>query len=277
VADESKTVRLAFAQALSLPPDPCPTSILDLMINLTKDPSGEVRNWACFALGTQTTADSKSIRAALADRVNDRHRECRAEAVLGLARRRDDRAVVHVLRALKDGSIGRLTIEAAAYIGSDALMPDLSNLAGEWGLDSEPDSELLRTAISRCNPIQRARHVRSRTVARTRFEKFLRAELAKRSPALELVEVALVEDSEDFFRMSSLQVTCRTDGEAETTNWYWDALMRRASGRFAKAAELACDDLTEREPSAKRPLESATCSEEFVSTADRRGDDHSMC
>jgi hypothetical protein len=151
---------------------------------------------------------------------------------------------------LKDGSIGRLTIEAAAYIGSDALMPDLSNLAGEWGLDSEPDSELLRTAISRCNPIQRARHVRSRTVARTRFEKFLRAELAKRSPALELVEVALVEDSEDFFRMSSLQVTCRTDGEAEITNWYWDALMRRASGRFAKAAELACDDLTEREPSA---------------------------
>jgi hypothetical protein len=71
-----------------------------------------------------------------------------------------------------------------------------------------------------------------------------------RSPALELVEVALVEDSEDFFRMTSLQVTWRTDGEAEITNWYWDALMKRASGRFTKAAELACDDLTEREPSA---------------------------
>jgi hypothetical protein len=151
--------------------------------------------------------------------------------------------VVHVLRALKDGSIGRLTIEAAAYIGSDALMPDLSNLAGEWGLDSEPDSELLRTAISRCNPIQRARHVRSRTVARTRFEKFLRAELAKRSPALELVRVALVEDSEDYFRLSSLAVTWRAGREPDITNWYWDALMKRASGHVTKAAQLAADDL----------------------------------
>jgi hypothetical protein len=213
------------------------------MIKLTRDPSGEVRNWACFALGTQTTADSEPIRAALAARLEDRHRECRAEAVLGLALRRDDRAVVHVLRALKDGSIGRLTIEAAGYVGREALLSDLSNLAGEWHLDSEPDSELLRTAISRCNPIQRARHVRSRTFARSRFEKFLRAELAKRSPALELVKVALVEDYEDYFRLSSLAVTWRAGRKPDITNWHWDALMKRASRRVAKAAQLAADDL----------------------------------
>jgi len=247
--DESATVRLAFAQALSAPPDPCPMSIVDLMIRLTRDRSGEVRSWACFALGTQTTADSKSIRAALTDRVNDRHRECRAEAVLGLARRRDDRAVVHVLRALKVASIGRLTVEAAAYVGSESLLSDLSRLEGKWDINSEPDSELLKTAIARCNPIERARHVRSRTAARGHFEKLLRPNLAQRSPALKLIEVALLEDSDDYFRLSSLRVTWRTDGVAKVTNWQWDALMRRASGRLTKAAQLAADDL-ERKTSA---------------------------
>jgi hypothetical protein len=243
LTDESKTVRLAFAQALSLPPDPCPAGIVDLMIKLTRDRIGEVRNWACFALGTQTSADSEPIRAALAARLNDRHRECRAEAVLGLARRRDDRAEVHVLRALRDGSIGRLTITAAAYVGSEGLLSDLHKLEGRWDLDSEADSELLGTAVSRCNPIERARHFRSRTVERGRFEKLLRAELAKRSPALELVKVALQEDLEDYFRLSNLEVSWRGAGEPGVTYWHWDALMKRASGRLAKAAQLVSDDL----------------------------------
>ena len=93
-----------------------------------------------------------------------------------------------------------------------------STLEGKWDLDSEFDSELLKTAIARCDPVERARHVRSRTAARGRFERLLRANVAQRSPALKLSNVALLEDSEDYFRLSSLQVTWQKGGKADVTN-----------------------------------------------------------
>lgn len=190
------------------------------MIKLTRDRSGDVRNWACFALGTQTTADGEAIRAALVDRVNDRHRECRAEAVLGLGRRRDDRAVAHVLRALKDEAIGRLTVEAAAYVGSDVLLSELSSLEGKWDRDSQPDSKLLRTAISQCDPTERARHIRLRGAARGRFEDLLRANLAQRYPALKLIKVALAGGVGGLLPAEPSSDDLGTDGEPQVTNWY---------------------------------------------------------
>jgi hypothetical protein len=52
-----------------------------------------------------------------------------------------------------------------------------------------------------------------------------------------------VDDSEDYFRLSSLAVTWRAGRKPDITNWHWYALMKRASRRVAKAAHLAADDL----------------------------------
>jgi len=60
---------------------------------LTTDPSPEVRDWATFGLGSQIEADSPSIRDALAERLADSDADTRGEALLGLARRGDSRAV----------------------------------------------------------------------------------------------------------------------------------------------------------------------------------------
>ncbi len=68
-------------------------SALATLIELTNDPSPQVRDWATFGLGTQSAADSPAIRDALAARVNDVDADTRGEALVGLARRGDSRAV----------------------------------------------------------------------------------------------------------------------------------------------------------------------------------------
>jgi hypothetical protein len=61
-----------------------------VLIELTRDPVGEVRGWACFSLAG-TIADGPEIRAALWDRMRDRHYDTRVDALRALAIRRDPR------------------------------------------------------------------------------------------------------------------------------------------------------------------------------------------
>jgi hypothetical protein len=83
------------------------------LIHLSRDPSAEVRDWACFSLAS-SAEDSPDIRAALWDRIRDRHYDTRIEALRGLALRRDAR----VRRPLRD---------AVHAIGADRL--------GTWVID----------------------------------------------------------------------------------------------------------------------------------------------
>lgn len=61
-----------------------------VLIDLTRDPVAEVRGWACFSLAG-SIADGPKIRAALWDRVRDRHYDTRVDALRALAIRRDPR------------------------------------------------------------------------------------------------------------------------------------------------------------------------------------------
>src|SRR5262249_18408946 len=71
---------------------------ISTLIGLMEDDNDEVGNWATFELGMAYvddglgrlgTLDSSEIRDALSKRLNDSFSEVRAEAIWGLARRRD--------------------------------------------------------------------------------------------------------------------------------------------------------------------------------------------
>ncbi|GAA3672156.1 hypothetical protein GCM10022237_34780 [Nocardioides ginsengisoli] len=114
---------------------------------LTVDADPRVRDAACFALGEQwREIDTPELREALAARLDDIDRDTRSEALLGLAYRRDPRALPRVRAALSrpSGDLWRLELVAAAALGD----PQLHELVLEHrdGWDEEDD----RTAEVAC-------------------------------------------------------------------------------------------------------------------------------
>ena len=84
---------------------------------LSADADDEVRNWATFGLGTQTEADTPSIRDALAARLGDVDETVRGEAMVGLAKRNDPRVHLAVRMALEEPEPLDLVLEAAELVG----------------------------------------------------------------------------------------------------------------------------------------------------------------
>ncbi|MEA2427786.1 MAG: hypothetical protein QOF37_1414 [Thermoleophilaceae bacterium] len=70
------------------------------LIALSADPDEDVRDWATFALAVQIDRDDPELREALAARLEDPNLDARAEAVRGLARRGDLRALEPALAAV---------------------------------------------------------------------------------------------------------------------------------------------------------------------------------
>jgi HEAT repeat protein len=149
-------VRLDATHALySCAGEPPSRAAIDRLIALSADPDEHVRDWATFGLGTEIDVDDADVRAALVDRLNDTFLDAREEAAVAVARRGDVRAFDTVRELLEADEVSSLTVEAAGYLADERLLRPLLEL-GEWW---ENDSELLRAAIDRCDP-----------VARTRFE-----------------------------------------------------------------------------------------------------------
>lgn len=115
----------------------------ETLIRLSNDSSEVVRDWATFALGTLIEWDTKQIRVALASRLQDSDDDTRAEALVGLAQRKDQRVVAALKLELKSDCIGRLVIEAAEPIASNELYSLLIELRGWWDIDID----LLERAI----------------------------------------------------------------------------------------------------------------------------------
>ncbi len=96
-------------------------------IGLTLDTDKDVRDWACFALAEQwREVHTPALREALAARLDDLDRDTRAEALVGLAYRRDPRALPRVRDALSrpSGALWRLELIAAGAL-SDPHLHDL--------------------------------------------------------------------------------------------------------------------------------------------------------
>jgi hypothetical protein len=114
-------------------------AVVHSLITLTADEDDHVRDWACFALGTQLSdIDNVEIRAALMRRLRDSHDDTRCEAMLGLARRGDGRILPLLRERLAAPNVYVLEIEAAGAIGDPSLHAAIrSHLAG-WEDDVVP-------------------------------------------------------------------------------------------------------------------------------------------
>jgi len=121
---------------------------VETLIGLTVDSNAEVRDWACFALGTQIELDTPDLRDALVERLGDENDNARCESMVGLARRGDRRVIPSLQGALQSKLVCSLEIEAAALIANSQLYPELVALRVWWDVDEE----LLERAILACSP-----------------------------------------------------------------------------------------------------------------------------
>jgi HEAT repeat protein len=123
------------------------------LIDLSADEDGDVRDWATFSLGVQIERDTEDVREALAARLGDPYGDTRAEAVRGLARRRDERALEAVLSADGNGDGSATLDEAVVLLGATTGDPRL--LGRLEGLRADPEAaalygDELERALARC-------------------------------------------------------------------------------------------------------------------------------
>ncbi len=114
-----------------------------VLLMLMRDGDTSVRDRATFAVGSLSDHDTPRIRAALAERLRDEDRAVANEAALGLARRRDARAIPYIASAVEsaDGEIE----EAADEITSPDMLTELLKAR-----DAAGDLVGLKTLIARC-------------------------------------------------------------------------------------------------------------------------------
>ncbi len=115
------------------------------LITLTTDADEVVRDWATFALGTQTDWDGPELRAALWARLSDSDNIVRGEALKGLARRRDERAVEATIEELRGPDPHEYAVEAAGELADPRLVPALEALRLRWA-----ESAWLESVIEEC-------------------------------------------------------------------------------------------------------------------------------
>lgn len=114
-----------------------------LMLALMRDDDTSVRDRATFAIGSLCDHDTPRIRAALFERLRDAERSVAHEAALGLARRRDARAIPYIAIAVEtsDDEIE----EAVDEITSPEMLPELLKVRDALG-----DGRGVKKLIDRC-------------------------------------------------------------------------------------------------------------------------------
>ena len=102
VARRDESIR--FAATCSLGQFPQNETAVKALLRLAEDPDDDVRDYALFALGTQSNIDTPELREVLAKHLVDPFSNAKEEAIAGLAKRQDERAVLPLLRLMESGS-----------------------------------------------------------------------------------------------------------------------------------------------------------------------------
>lgn len=123
---------------------------VEALIALTRDEDEDVRDWATFGLGRQLELDTPEVRQALADRLDDPHADVVAEAVAGLARRRDGRAAQAVRRLLAEDDVHVLVVEAAEELADPGLTAALAALQTAGWARTDFERRVLQDALDEC-------------------------------------------------------------------------------------------------------------------------------
>lgn len=111
------------------------SAALAALVTLSKDQDRDVRDWATFALGSQTDLDTPELREALRARLSDDDPEIRGEALVGLARRSDEHLKNAVLNELSGEFTGDWVFEAAEAIASPDFIPALEGMRARMSDD----------------------------------------------------------------------------------------------------------------------------------------------
>jgi HEAT repeat protein len=148
-----RAVREAVLHAIRRSAHP---SALEALLHLSTDEDPGLREWATFALGSQEPlVDGPAVREALAARLTDPHGPTRDEALVGLALRRDPRALGPLRAQLEQGFVGRALFDAARALASPLLWPALEALeqrAGALASLEDEDRAALAAAVLACAP-----------------------------------------------------------------------------------------------------------------------------
>lgn len=115
-----------------------------VLLTLMRDGDTSVRDRATFAVGSLSDHDTPRIRAALVERLRDEDRAVANEAALGLARRRDARAIPYLAEAIVSTDGAELE-EAVDEITSSDMLTELLKAR-----DSVGNPAGLQTLIERC-------------------------------------------------------------------------------------------------------------------------------
>jgi hypothetical protein len=145
--------------------------ICNVLIPLTEDVDGDVRDWATFGLGHQLESDGPEVRRALVNRLNDEHGDTHWEAVLGLARRHDHRAFDFVMEGILGDSVPKLAVWSAAWLGDARLFPALEELKSWWTHWKYP----LENALEQCDPNEQERRWANEELFLKTFDEAVRA------------------------------------------------------------------------------------------------------
>lgn len=134
---EDPQVRKAATSTLALMTqgDPPTQEMVEAAIRMAVDHNPEVRDAACFVLGRQwREVDTPELREALHSRLDDPDRDTRTEALLGLAYRRDQRALPLVQEALasRAGEVQLLEVMAAGALSDTSLHVLAGRHQGGW-------------------------------------------------------------------------------------------------------------------------------------------------
>ena len=103
---------------------------IDVLIKFSKDKANHIRSWATFYIG-QVDFDNKNIREALWNRINDKHQETRMEAIIGLAKRKDDRVFEIINQELTKDDFGSMLFEAILETENKDFIPILQQELNE--------------------------------------------------------------------------------------------------------------------------------------------------
>lgn len=133
---------------------PVANEALAELIALSSDTDADVRNWATFGLATHFPAwsddnfvPSPERRDALWARHDDPHEETRLEAMVGLARMRDHRALQLIQRSLETPTELTYDLDAATEMADPRLLPLLLRRR-----EAGDDCKELKAAIAACTP-----------------------------------------------------------------------------------------------------------------------------
>ena len=114
------------------------SSTIDVLVKLSEDQDSANRDWATFYIG-ESNRNNKKIREALWRRVKDRHFNTRLEAIMGLAKRNDERIKDVIKDEIKKGHSTAGLFDAILALNDVQFLPLLQNEL-ESVRDSNDDS-----------------------------------------------------------------------------------------------------------------------------------------